>query len=60
MNKFRAFIGMFFLAVSIGQSEEVIRIGIGTQDTTINCAAGGAVERTPTWVSRPIWPERRR
>jgi ABC-type nitrate/sulfonate/bicarbonate transport system substrate-binding protein len=45
MNKFRAFIGMFFLAVSIGQSEEVIRIGIGTQDTTINCAAGGAVVR---------------
>ena len=45
MNKFRAFIGIFFLAVSIGRCEEVIRIGIGTQDTTINCAAGGAVVR---------------
>lgn len=28
-----------------GWSEQVIRIGIGTQDTTINCAAGGAVVR---------------
>jgi len=28
-----------------GWSEQVIRIGIGTQDTTINCAAGGAVIR---------------
>src|SRR3984957_3130006 len=27
------------------KAEETIRIGIGTQDTTINCAAGGAVVR---------------
>ena len=41
---------LFFLAVAIitqvcGKAEEVIRVGIGTQDTTINCAAGGAVVR---------------
>jgi NitT/TauT family transport system substrate-binding protein len=33
------------VAVVSGWSEQVIRIGIGTQDTTINCAAGGAVVR---------------
>jgi len=33
-----------FAAVT-GWCEQVIRIGIGTQDTTINCAAGGAVVR---------------
>jgi NitT/TauT family transport system substrate-binding protein len=32
-------------AMANGWSEQVIRIGIGTQDTTINCAAGGAVVR---------------
>src|SRR3984957_18688682 len=33
------------VAVVNGWSEQVIRIGIGTQDTTINCAAGGPVVR---------------
>ncbi len=28
-----------------GRAKEVIRVGIGTQDTTINCAAGGPVVR---------------
>jgi hypothetical protein len=28
-----------------GQAAEVIHLGIGTQDTTINCAAGGPVVR---------------
>jgi NitT/TauT family transport system substrate-binding protein len=32
-------------ATVTGWCEQVIRIGIGTQDTTINCAAGGAVVR---------------
>src|SRR5271165_5194065 len=29
----------------LSQAEDQIRIAIGTQDTTINCAAGGAVAR---------------
>ncbi|HEX8311060.1 MAG TPA: ABC transporter substrate-binding protein [Chthoniobacteraceae bacterium] len=33
------------LLSSIAAAAETIRIGIGTQDTTINCAAGGAVVR---------------
>jgi NitT/TauT family transport system substrate-binding protein len=45
MKKFGAFISLLFLTASIGWSEQVIRIGIGTQDTTINCAAGGTVVR---------------
>ena len=45
MKKLGAVIGALFLTASIGWSEQVIRIGIGTQDTTINCAAGGAVVR---------------
>jgi hypothetical protein len=28
-------------------AKEVIQVGIGTQDTTINCAAGGPVVRDP-------------
>jgi NitT/TauT family transport system substrate-binding protein len=38
-------IGWICLTTATGWSEQVIRIGIGTQDTTINCAAGGAVVR---------------
>jgi len=38
-------VGWICLATTTGWSEQVIRIGIGTQDTTINCAAGGAVVR---------------
>ena len=45
MKKLGAVISALFLTISIGWSEQVIRIGIGTQDTTINCAAGGAVVR---------------
>ncbi|HEX8373289.1 MAG TPA: ABC transporter substrate-binding protein [Chthoniobacterales bacterium] len=33
------------LLTSLAAAAETIRIGIGTQDTTINCAAGGAVVR---------------
>ncbi|HEY5707143.1 MAG TPA: ABC transporter substrate-binding protein [Terrimicrobiaceae bacterium] len=33
------------LALSLAQAGETIRIAIGTQDTTINCAAGGPVVR---------------
>jgi NitT/TauT family transport system substrate-binding protein len=45
MKRLGAVISALFLTISIGWSEQVIRIGIGTQDTTINCAAGGAVVR---------------
>jgi hypothetical protein len=38
-------VGWICLATTTGWSEQAIRIGIGTQDTTINCAAGGAVVR---------------
>jgi NitT/TauT family transport system substrate-binding protein len=38
-------VSWLYVAVISGWSEQVIRIGIGTQDTTINCAAGGAVVR---------------
>jgi sulfonate transport system substrate-binding protein len=38
-------VGWICLATTTGWSEQVIRIGIGTQDTTINCAAGGSVVR---------------
>jgi NitT/TauT family transport system substrate-binding protein len=38
-------IGWICLTAATGWSEQVIRIGIGTQDTTINCAAGGTVVR---------------
>jgi NitT/TauT family transport system substrate-binding protein len=36
---------ILFLACSFAHADETIRIGIGTQDTTINCAAGGAIVR---------------
>jgi NitT/TauT family transport system substrate-binding protein len=45
MKKFGVLFSVFFLTASLGWSEQVIRIGIGTQDTTINCAAGGTVVR---------------
>ncbi len=35
----------FFLGVTQGFAGETIRVAIGTQDTTINCAAGGPVVR---------------
>jgi NitT/TauT family transport system substrate-binding protein len=38
-------IGWIYFGAATGWSEQVVRIGIGTQDTTINCAAGGAVVR---------------
>ena len=34
-----------FAAISLPASAETIRVAIGTQDTTINCAAGGPVVR---------------
>jgi NitT/TauT family transport system substrate-binding protein len=34
-----------FLAHAYARAGETIRLGIGTQDTTINCATGGAVVR---------------
>ena len=41
------FAGLAWLASSAGVAHagETIRIGVGTQDATINCAAGGAVVR---------------
>jgi NitT/TauT family transport system substrate-binding protein len=36
---------MILLTVTLGQADEKIRVSIGTQDTTINCAAGGPVVR---------------
>lgn len=40
-----ATVGLALLAVAPGQAGEKIRVSIGTQDTTINCAAGGPVVR---------------
>jgi len=45
MKFFGVAIGSLVLLASSGWTQEVIHIGIGTQDTTINCAAGGAVVR---------------
>jgi NitT/TauT family transport system substrate-binding protein len=45
MKQLILLIGWICLATTSGWTEQVIRIGIGTQDTTINCAAGGAVVR---------------
>src|ERR1700738_619628 len=45
MRKFATIVALFLVRSSLGWSEQVIRIGIGTQDTTINCAAGGPVVR---------------
>jgi NitT/TauT family transport system substrate-binding protein len=36
---------LLYLSAAHGQAEEVVQVGIGTQDTTINCAAGGPVVR---------------
>jgi NitT/TauT family transport system substrate-binding protein len=36
---------VFFLAATQAFAGETIRVAIGTQDTTINCAAGGPVVR---------------
>jgi len=46
-NVLRNFIpvALVFSAAFFSQAQETIRIGIGTQDTTINCAAGGAIIR---------------
>jgi NitT/TauT family transport system substrate-binding protein len=38
-------VALVFAAALFSQAQETIRIGIETQDTTINCAAGGAVIR---------------
>jgi NitT/TauT family transport system substrate-binding protein len=35
----------FFLGATQAFAGETIRVAIGTQDTTINCAAGGPVVR---------------
>jgi NitT/TauT family transport system substrate-binding protein len=45
MKRLVLIIAWIGLASAHGWSEQVIRIAIGTQDTTINCAAGGAVVR---------------
>lgn len=36
---------ILYLCTAHAGAKEVIQIGIGTQDTTINCAAGGPVVR---------------
>jgi NitT/TauT family transport system substrate-binding protein len=36
---------LFLLTFTLTHAGETIRVGIGTQDTTINCAAGGPVVR---------------
>ena len=36
---------LILLTLPLTQAGETIRVGIGTQDTTINCAAGGPVVR---------------
>jgi NitT/TauT family transport system substrate-binding protein len=45
MKLFGVAIVSLVLLATAGWTQEVIHIGIGTQDTTINCAAGGAVVR---------------
>jgi NitT/TauT family transport system substrate-binding protein len=45
MKRLILLISWLSLAAANGWSEQVIRIAIGTQDTTINCAAGGPVVR---------------
>lgn len=45
MKKLILILGWIGFVAANGWSEQVIRIAIGTQDTTINCAAGGAVVR---------------
>ena len=36
---------LILLTLTLTHAGETIRVGIGTQDTTINCAAGGPVVR---------------
>jgi len=38
-------VALVFAGAPFARAQETIRIGIGTQDTTINCAAGGAIIR---------------
>jgi NitT/TauT family transport system substrate-binding protein len=46
MQKISSLLLIFlFLSTAPGRAKEVIQVGIGTQDTTINCAAGGPVVR---------------
>jgi NitT/TauT family transport system substrate-binding protein len=45
MKQLILLIGWISFAAGNGWSDQVIRIAIGTQDTTINCAAGGPVVR---------------
>jgi NitT/TauT family transport system substrate-binding protein len=46
MPKIRSLLLIFlYLSTAYGRAKEVIQVGIGTQDTTINCAAGGPVVR---------------
>jgi NitT/TauT family transport system substrate-binding protein len=48
MQKIRSsllLLALLYLSTAHGRTKEVIQIGIGTQDTTINCAAGGPVVR---------------
>jgi ABC-type nitrate/sulfonate/bicarbonate transport system permease component len=46
MQKISSLILIFFyLSTAHGGAKDVIQVGIGTQDTTINCAAGGPVVR---------------
>ena len=44
--RLRAILASLALALtSLGAQAETIRVAIGTQDTTINCAAGGQLNR---------------
>ena len=46
MPKIRSLLLIFlYLSTAHGRTKKVIQVGIGTQDTTINCAAGGPVVR---------------
>ena len=46
MRKINTLLLIFlYLSIAQGPAKEVIQVGIGTQDTTINCAAGGPVVR---------------
>ena len=44
---FSCFFALFFAAITTGglARSETIRVAVGTQDTTINCAAGGLLIR---------------
>jgi NitT/TauT family transport system substrate-binding protein len=46
MQKIGSFLFIIlYLCTAHGGAKEVIQVGVGTQDTTINCAAGGPVVR---------------